>query len=232
MNWFWSLLERAGLCKAYLDPYGRIIVLRYHLLGIEPDEDDVDTGKAKPRWLPNIWVHRIPHLEHGPDGGNYHTHPWATVSILLSGGYEEFTLGKKTKWRTPGSIVFRKAEDSHFLGKTKAGTVSIFAHWFRKRNWSFRLVDCENICDLCMKKNEGSCLKGGVEMAYHDYNTQLGEKWSAKWRIYNKECREWIKKREKAVKRAGLVPPTAQELEQYIQTKSRAAIENGAGEDV
>ena len=42
MQWFWKLLEKAGLCKAFVDPYGRVIVLRYHLFGIEPDEMDVD----------------------------------------------------------------------------------------------------------------------------------------------------------------------------------------------
>lgn len=232
MQWFWKLLEKAGLCKAFVDPYGRVIVLRYHLFGIEPDEMDVDEGRAKPRWLPNIWLHRIPSLEHGPDGGNYHTHPWATMSIVLSGGYEEFTLGKKTKWRLPGHVVFRGADSAHYLGKTKAGTVSLFFHWFRKHGWTFRLADCKNVCDWCNENNAGSCRKDGVEMAYNDYNTQLGEKWTAKWMVYNDECHAWIKKRKRAVERAGLVPPTAEELERYIQTTSRAAIEIGAGEHV
>lgn len=225
---FFGLLEKLGLCKVYVDMFGRVIVYRYYLFGLEPDEKDVDTGKEKPRWMPNVWIHRLPYLEYGPDGGNYHTHPWATVSIIVSGGYEENTLGKGKKWRSPGNVIFRSAESSHFLGKTAPNTTSIFAHWFRSKSWDFKLGECTKLCELCVNTNGGKCFKAGVDvMGYNDYYTQMGEKRTPQWHIYDEKAKKLIARKQEVVRRSGISLPTQEEYEEMIRTSSRLAIQKG-----
>jgi hypothetical protein len=42
-----------------------------------------------------------------------HDHPWGFISIVLRAGYWEELPGGVVKWRRPGSILVRRATDSH-----------------------------------------------------------------------------------------------------------------------
>ena len=84
---FLRYLEDTGRCKALVDTFGSVLVRRYFIFGVEPDETDVENGKAKPRWLPNLWIHKIEESEYGSDGQSFHVHPFITISYIVSGGY-------------------------------------------------------------------------------------------------------------------------------------------------
>lgn len=68
----------------------------------------------------NIYLHEIlmPDAETA-----LHDHPWWNISIVLKGGYLEYLKGKDgdlvkqiVVWRSPGSIIFRRATDAHRIG--------------------------------------------------------------------------------------------------------------------
>lgn len=61
------------------------------------------------------------------DTGNMHDHPWDCTSIILAGGYWEVTPEGRF-WRSPGEIVFRKAEEPHRIeiDPAKPLAVSLF----------------------------------------------------------------------------------------------------------
>jgi hypothetical protein len=59
----------------------------------------------------NIYLHNILRDD---DDSALHDHPWHNVSIVLSGGYWEYTPSDMC-WRAAGSITFRKATQAHRL---------------------------------------------------------------------------------------------------------------------
>jgi len=226
-KWFLNWLEKKGQCKVYVDPLGRIITYRYYLFGVEPNESDVEKGLVKPRWWPNIWIHKFPVGTPSPDGGNLHIHPWATLTIILSGAYKEELQNKGVKWNKTGNFIFRKSNQGHRIikGHPKKDAYSLFAHWFRKHNWHFNLSSCNNICDYCVQTNKGFCKKENIKMTYTDYHNQLGDDIYSEWLIYDDSVKKKILKRQKAVERAGIKIPTNKELEHLIQTRSKLARE-------
>lgn len=66
-----------------------------------------------------------------------HDHPWPFISIILRGGYWEYTASGK-RWYGPGRILFRAAEWVHRVeivpGRT---TWSLVIAGKRKRDWGF-----------------------------------------------------------------------------------------------
>lgn len=69
------------------------------------------------RWLPfQVFLH---HILLDDDDRALHDHPWAFVSIILSGCYREFVSACAPRWvpyaklRPAGSILFNKAEHTH-----------------------------------------------------------------------------------------------------------------------
>lgn len=221
MKWFLNWLEKTGRCKAYVDAFGTVIFLRYYLFGVEPDELEVDLETAVPRKLPNVWLHHIPQSDHGIDGGNYHTHPWANLSIVLSGGYEEHVPDRPPKWRGAGSIVPRRMKTPHFIGRAIPKTYSLFAHWFRKRGWGFEPAACASLCAKCAPL--GDCYKAQRKFTYKDYQTAIGDKYMPYWIVYNDAGKKRLAKRRAAAERMGKTSMTAQEVEEFVQTKSRLA---------
>lgn len=57
----------------------------------------------------NIYLHKFLRSD---DDRALHDHPWASCSIILRGGYFEHTF-KKTYYRAPGGIHFRRATAAH-----------------------------------------------------------------------------------------------------------------------
>lgn len=66
-----------------------------------------------------------------------HDHPWDNVSIILSGILREIRPGNQTEILPPGSIVERKAEDSHRLEVVKGPVWSLFLTGPWQRTWGF-----------------------------------------------------------------------------------------------
>lgn len=81
---------------------------------------------------------------------HYHDHPFNSISLILKGGYWEYTPKDQAQpaarderdfratWRGPGSIIFRKATDRHRL-QLRPGivTTTIFAFAGKHRDWGF-----------------------------------------------------------------------------------------------
>ncbi len=101
-------------------------------------------------WFPfNITLHKIVQS----DDPIFHDHPWSFISIVIKGGYYEWTpmfnnkgekLGEMAKWRGAGSIIKHKSTDYHWIelemGKP---SVSICLMGRKKRAWGF-LVPMKN----------------------------------------------------------------------------------------
>lgn len=95
----------------------------------------------------NITLHKIVRS----DDPIMHDHPWPYLTIVLKGGYWEHTplitkdgrnIGDTTKWRGPGSIIWRKAKELHWLeldNDTPATT--LFFMGPQQREWGFVVKD-------------------------------------------------------------------------------------------
>lgn len=86
----------------------------------------------------NIFVHKF--LKSDPD--DLHDHPWPYVTIILKGGYWEYTYnsaGDITKtWKGAGSILFRKARSVHRIEiKKNISTWTLFIPGPKLREWGF-----------------------------------------------------------------------------------------------
>ena len=226
MDRFFKYLEDTGRCRALVDTFGGILFKRYFLFGVEPDEQDVESGKAKARWFPNVWLHRINESENGADASTYHRHPWKTMSYIVSGGYKEHFEGQKGIWRNKGDIVFRDDKIRHYIGKTKDNTTTLFFHWFRSSpSWNFKPSHCETVCEHCIETNDGVCKKGELEFTFKDYLEKLSKQEIPKWVLYNDKGKKKIALRQRAAKKLGVQSLTLAKLEKLLQSKFQKAPE-------
>lgn len=96
------------------------------------------------KWFPfNVTLHKIVRS----DDPIMHDHPWPYLTIVLKGGYWEHTplfdkQGKKfaeiTIWRGPGSIIWRKAKEYHWLElDNEKPTTTLFFMGPQQREWGF-----------------------------------------------------------------------------------------------
>lgn len=101
-------------------------------------------------WFPfNVTLHKIVQS----DAPLFHDHPWSFFTIIIKGGYYEWTplvnqkgekFGEIAKWRGPGSIILHKATDYHWLElEMNKPAVTLFFMGRRKRHWGF-LVPMRN----------------------------------------------------------------------------------------
>jgi hypothetical protein len=96
------------------------------------------------------WFSVFLHEFVGGDDPCQHDHPWNFVSILLKGGYTEWTPAPEDEgkypdptrevgvWYGPGSFLYRPAAWTHRvdIGKQKR-VVSLVIHGTKIRNWGF-----------------------------------------------------------------------------------------------
>ena len=89
------------------------------------------SGKKK-NW--GVFIHN--YLRSDPEG--VHCHPWYNISLVLCGGYIEHFHDGTSKFRKPGSIIFRTARELHRL-ETVEGIEcwSLFIHGPNRRQWGF-----------------------------------------------------------------------------------------------
>ena len=96
------------------------------------------------KWFPfNVTLHKIVRS----DDPILHDHPWNYLTIILSGGYYEHTpvfnyegkvFAEFQEWRGPGSVIYRKANEYHWL-ELKAGgsATTLFFMGPQSRDWGF-----------------------------------------------------------------------------------------------
>lgn len=75
-------------------------------------------------WMPGFRVHNLVRSDKDRE---LHDHPFDFVSIILKGGYFEWTPtadgGQQRKWYGPGSVIRRRAEDLHRIELNRRPTL-------------------------------------------------------------------------------------------------------------
>jgi hypothetical protein len=133
MTWFLNLLERMGRKRIVMDrqsdePY----LERYYLF-------------LKDRtWFPfNVFLHKF--LKGDPD--DVHDHPWPYATLILKGGYYEWTaefnaegekIAETRHWRGPGHFRICSANSFHRIELKESVTAwTMFMPGPQKREWGF-----------------------------------------------------------------------------------------------
>lgn len=92
-------------------------------------------------FLPAVFIHKFLRS----DEDELHDHPWAFITVILWGGYNEVTPGPDwingigttvSKWRGPGSILYRPAKWKHSV-RIEQEAYTLFIHFGRERKWGF-----------------------------------------------------------------------------------------------
>ena len=133
MKWFLDFLERLERKRIIMDrvndqPY----LERYYVFLKDRD------------WFPfNIFIHKF--LKSDPD--DVHDHPWPYATLILKGGYYEWTpqfntKGEKIseigKWRGPGHFRICRANSYHRIELDPSITAwTLFMPGPQKREWGF-----------------------------------------------------------------------------------------------
>lgn len=139
---------------------GRKVFRRWKLGGFEYRSDIIAHDYMR-RWLLKTpwFMLRVHHILRGDKDGEFHDHPMSFLSVILKGGYTEHTpvRGLVPKLQNfidqckggisfaqfygPGSVIFRRGEDLHWLelppGKT-AWTFLITSPFYRR--WGFQTI--------------------------------------------------------------------------------------------
>ena len=99
-------------------------------------------------WFPfNIFVHKF--LKSDPD--DVHDHPWPYATLILKGGYYEWTpefdsagrkVGEVRHWRGPGHFRFCRADSFHRIElKADVECWTLFMPGPQQREWGFLVND-------------------------------------------------------------------------------------------
>jgi len=133
MKWFLNFLERIGRKRIVMDrqndePY----LERYYLF-----------LKDRQRFPFNIFLHKF--LKSDPD--DVHDHPWPYSTLILKGGYYEWTpifdgggkkIAEKCAWRGPGHFRTCSATSYHRIELDPNVTAwTLFMPGPQKREWGF-----------------------------------------------------------------------------------------------
>lgn len=96
------------------------------------------------KWFPfNVFIHKF--LRSDPD--DIHDHPWSYATLILKGGYYEWTpifnsqgakIGETRRWRRPGHVRFCRATSYHRIElKPNVDCWTLFMPGPQKREWGF-----------------------------------------------------------------------------------------------
>ena len=96
------------------------------------DETFIRHTLIKTPWF-RVYLHKLiaktPHPQ-------CHNHPWSFVSMVLIGGYWEYTVATGWVWRKPGSILFRPASWTHNV--VTDGMWSLVLTGPKSHEWRFK----------------------------------------------------------------------------------------------
>jgi hypothetical protein len=95
------------------------------------------------KWFPfNVFLHKF----HKGDPGDVHDHPWPYATLILKGGYYEYTpnfengkmVGETKHWRNPGHWRICSSNSYHRI-ELKEGVTpwTLFMPGPQKREWGF-----------------------------------------------------------------------------------------------
>jgi len=215
-NWFLNVLQKFGRKYALVDFYGDVQLYRYFVLFREDHFDDSWTSN-----LPNILIHQYPGEPGGwgPDGPSPHSHPWSSLGLLVKGGYTEVIDEKINRTTNAFGWSYVPYTSNHRLVTVIPGSISIFMHWFRRKDWNAHGYECKKVCDACEKFNDGVCM---TEIGVRPFNPQMDSKVGVKgWRTMkfipvDKNFDTTISERKAALVRMGVVNPGTSEAKLNI----------------
>lgn len=121
---------------------GRTVFRRWRFGDFSYQSDLIANGYMR-RWvIATPWFGlRLHNILRSDSDEHYHDHPMSFVSVILRGGYVEYTPKEAPRTCTPGSVVVRNAADLHYLkliGRS-AWTFLITTRYFRE--WGFQTED-------------------------------------------------------------------------------------------
>jgi len=133
MNLFLKLLDRLGRRRVVMDRVNNEPYLERYYLFLK----DRDTFPF------NIFLHKF--LRSDPD--DLHDHPWPYATVILKGGYWEWTpvfdaegrkLTEVAKWRAPGHVRFNSATSLHRIELDPGVECwTLFMPGAKTREWGF-----------------------------------------------------------------------------------------------
>jgi hypothetical protein len=132
---FLKLLEKIGRKRIIMDRQcSEPLLTRYYLF-----------LKERKHFPFNVFLHKF----HKGDPGDVHDHPWPYFTLILKGGYYEYTpnfengkmVGETKHWRGPGHFRFCSANSYHRI-ELKEGVTpwTLFMPGPQRQEWGF-LVD-------------------------------------------------------------------------------------------
>ena len=136
MKWFLNFLDRVGRKRIVMDRQDNEPYLERYYIFL----------KDRKHFPFNVFIHKF--LKSDPD--DVHDHPWSYATIILKGGYYEWTpnfnsqgakIGETRYWRGPGHFRICSANSYHRI-ELEEGTDcwTMFMPGPQRREWGF-LVD-------------------------------------------------------------------------------------------
>ncbi len=94
-------------------------------------------------WPRNRWANNyLNHIMRSDDDRALHNHPWCSVSIILSGGYREWTP-EGSEVFTAGDVIFRGANYRHRIDLIHGRPAwTLFLTGPKVQNWGFFCPKC------------------------------------------------------------------------------------------
>jgi hypothetical protein len=133
MKWFLNFLERVGRKRIVMDRQNNEPYLERYYLFL----------KDRKRFPFNVFLHKF--LKSDPD--DVHDHPWPYATLILKGGYYEWTpifntdgrkIAEKSTWRGPGHFRICKSTSYHRIELDPNVTAwTLFMPGPQKREWGF-----------------------------------------------------------------------------------------------
>lgn len=94
------------------------------------------------RWVIEtpLFMLRLHHILRGDSREHFHDHPMSFLSLILWGGYVEHTP-KGSRTCRLGNLVFRRAEDLHYLELIGKSAWTLLVTGRYRRSWGFHTED-------------------------------------------------------------------------------------------
>ena len=131
-NKFFSFLEQHDRKRIIMDRQcNEPLLTRYYLF-----------LKDRKRFPFNVFLHKF----HKGDPGDVHDHPWPYFTLILKGGYYEYTpnfengkmIGETKHWRGPGHFRFCSANSYHRIELISEITAwTLFMPGPQRQEWGF-----------------------------------------------------------------------------------------------
>jgi len=132
-----KLLKRLGRHRIIMDRQNNLPYLERYYVFL----------KDRKRFPFNVFIHKF--LKSDPD--DVHDHPWPYATLILKGGYWEWTpnfdsaglkISETRHWRGPGHFRFCKAESYHRIELDPNVTCwTMFMPGPQRREWGFLVKD-------------------------------------------------------------------------------------------